>query len=72
MRIDRRFEWNYWKLSYKGKFIRTLCTIPLVVILSVYICYTNNPIHVKTVLILALVVIWAIQLIYNYLRYRST
>lgn len=69
MKIDKGFELNYWKLTYRRKLIRTLWTIPFTVLASVYICHNAKTIFTKAVLILFFVIIGAIQIIYNYKQY---
>lgn len=71
MRIDKGYEWNYWKLSYRRRFIRTLWLIPIVLLASLFICYNTKSIFIKVVIISILVIMGAIQLIYNNRKYQK-
>lgn len=71
MKIDKGYEWNYWKLSYRRRFIRTLWLIPIVLLASLFICYNAKSIFITVTIISILVVMGAIQLIYNYKKYQK-
>lgn len=71
MKTDQGFEWIYWKLSYRRKFIRTLWAIPLALLISVIICYRYDSLFIKVALISFLFIIVAIQLMYNYKHHKK-
>lgn len=71
MKIDKGHEWNYWNLSYRRKFIRTLWMIPFLLLIITYVYYNVESIFIKTFLILILLIIMAIQLIYNFIMYQK-
>ncbi len=71
-KTDRGFELSYWNLSYRRKFIRSLCLLPLVPLVSV-LCYLNTH-SLSSAVILAIVIfmIGAIQIIYTYRKWKCT
>lgn len=72
MKIDKGLVWSYWKISYRRKFIRTLWMIPFLVLAIVIISYSHKyTTFIKAFLILILLIIEAIQLIYNYRHYQK-
>ncbi len=43
-KVDKGLEFCYWNLSYRRKFIRTLCFLPfcMILILKVWFSYDNH------------------------------
>ena len=67
-KVDKGFEINYWKLSYRRKFIRTLWVSPIV-ILAVYL----NPDIFSTLVFRLLVILsCAVLVAYNFYKWQRT
>lgn len=72
-RIDKGFCVNYWSLSYRRKFLRTvwfggLTTVGVLVLPRSYLFFDLIP---RNVLLLALPVACAFQAVYNYRRWKA-
>lgn len=68
---DKGFEFNYWNLSYRRKFIRTLFLFPIGIIIIGYLIYNDN----KNLAILFSIVFFIgglIQLLYNYDKWKNS
>ena len=71
MNKDKGFEFIYWNLSYRRKFIRTLWLTPgLIIALAVVWGSDFNKI-LKTVATVLLISVNLIQLIYTYKKWKS-
>lgn len=70
MRVDKGFEFIYWKLSYRRKFIRTLWMTPLGVLLIALLSLSNRTILFKITGIAIIFSTYLIQLVYNYKQYK--
>ena len=71
-KVDEGFEFNYWNLSYKRKFIRTLFILPVgIIVLIPYLIYGGNENHIKILFITIFFILWAVQLIYNYYKWKA-
>jgi hypothetical protein len=70
-KVDKGFQLIYWKLSYRRKFIRTLWTIPIFVISIGIIIFLGNGIFMSRVMPLILIILFIIQLIYNYIKWKK-
>ena len=83
-KVDKGFELNYWKLSYRRKFIRTIWTTPFAIIVCVAAFYlkagyydTETSVLSKYVeidpillsIIMGIVYVW--QLVYNYNKWKK-
>ena len=70
-KTDKGFEFNYWNLSYRRKFIRTLWMIPWI-LLAAFLVYvrTNSPV-ISVALAVVLAVIEIIQAAYNYCKWKG-
>lgn len=69
-KVDKGFEVFYWKLSYRRKFIRTLWMIPfLVAIIIIFFVLQTNITYAVAVSII-LLIIFFVQLIYNYKKWK--
>jgi hypothetical protein len=62
---------NYWKLSYRKKFIRTLWMIPVVIFLSIQLFVLDIHSNFSVFLIVLLIVTLIVQLIYTYIKWKS-
>lgn len=71
MKKDKGIELIYWKLSYRRKFIRTLWWTPVAVVALILIWELNSNIIFKSIITILLILINLIQLIYNYIKWRS-
>ena len=65
-KVDKDFEWCYWKLSYRRKFIRTLWVLAIVILMSPFLISKDRTATATVLIILTLV-----QLIYNYLKWQK-
>lgn len=70
-KVDKGFQLIYWKLSYRRKFIRTLWSIPIFVISIGIIIFLGNGIFMSIVMPLILIILFIIQLIYNYIKWKK-
>lgn len=70
-KVDKGFELQYYKLSYRRRFIRTLWMIPFAII-AVFLCYVLG-FSEWSVLILAIVlaIITIVQALHNYKMWKS-
>ena len=71
-KTDKGFELNYWKLSYRRKFIRTLWVTPfmLAVIVSSFVLTDNKIIQIA--ITLGLPIIFFSQLLYTYRKWKKS
>lgn len=70
-KVDKGFEFVYWNLSYRRKFIRTLWITPLGVLVSGYAFFRGNDLFVKIIFPIALLILNLCQLIYNYIKWKK-
>lgn len=70
-RVDIGFELNYWKLSYRRMFYRTLWMIPVVLIFFVYIIFSQLPQFLKYLLFFPVLASLLIQMLYTYSRWKK-
>ena len=71
-KIDKGFQLNYWKLTYRRKLIRTLWMAPfvfLVLLLPADFALLPLPRNGLIVIVLALS---GVQAAYNYYKWRNT
>lgn len=66
-KVDKEFGQSYWNLSYRGKFMRTLWTTPLVISVIIYLINSNN--HIIITVLLVVIYLW--QLIYTYSKWKK-
>lgn len=71
-KVDKGFEWQYYKLSYRRKFIRTLWLIPWTILAIVLIYLFSKSIVQTCIWSFILVTVLVIQLIYNFLKWKKT
>lgn len=70
-KVDKGFKLNYWNLSYRRKFIRTLWQIPLVLLAIGLSILTVDNIFFNRIVPILLVIILIWQLIYNYTKWKN-
>ncbi|HLR42719.1 MAG TPA: hypothetical protein VK067_05670 [Pseudogracilibacillus sp.] len=70
-KVDEGFAFNYYKLSYRRKFIRSLITLPLsIVFIIVVYLITDWSMFVNLMLGVILLVLFVGQIIYNYYMWK--
>jgi predicted PurR-regulated permease PerM len=73
-KVDEGFCWVYWKLSYRRKFIRTLWMTPFVIAVIAFILfvqpYTWLSHTIPVIMSIVLVVIYVIQLMYTFHKWK--
>lgn len=70
-KIDKGFEFNYWKLSYRRKFIRTLWITPFIIPVLVYVWIKMHSISITIITALVLIAIYITQLLYTYRKWKN-
>lgn len=72
MKNGRDSGFNYWKLNYRKKFIRTLWMIPFGGLAVVLMVITD--IQIKTLITLSVLIVITViaQLIYTYIKWKNT
>lgn len=70
-KVDKGFQLIYWKLSYRRKFIRTLWTIPIFIISIGIIVFLGDGIVVSRIMPLILIILFILQIIYNYIKWKK-
>jgi len=70
-KVDKGFEFNYFKLSYRRKLIRTLTTLPIIIlgVVIIYV-YTNWNILANLLVGVLLLVFYLVQLTYNFYMWK--
>lgn len=66
---DRGF--NYWKLNFRKKFIRTLWMIPVDIFLIIQLLISDASTQITLILIIALVLTQIAQSVYTYMKWKS-
>jgi hypothetical protein len=69
--IDKGYELSYRKLSYRRKFIRTLWMIPFAIAAVIMLFLTNTEYMFALLMTMLLIVIFVIQLVYTYKKYKA-
>ena len=69
-KIDKGFELNYWRLSYRRKYIRTLWNLPLVIFTIIIIFFAEYSYFRKVAWSVIFILLFLIQLIYNYSKWQ--
>jgi len=70
-KVDKGFQLVYWKLSYRRKFIRSLWTIPMVIIGIGIIVFQGKGIFISRIMPLILVILFPCELLYNYKKWKN-
>jgi len=70
-KVDKGLEFCYWNLSYRRKFIRTLCFLPfcLILILKVWFSYDNRVLNI--IITIFIITTFLLQLAYNYIKWTN-
>ena len=69
-KVDKGFVLNYWRLSYRRKFIRTLWMIP-VCICAIVLLWIKLSTTTAMIWTLIIVLIEIIQLAYTFKKWKS-
>jgi len=69
-KIDKGFEASYGKLSYRRKFIRTLWLIPFAVAAIMMFLISQANITYAVAASIIILIIFFVQLIYNYKKWK--
>lgn len=70
-KVDKGFHLNYWKLSYRRRFIRNLWMLPLLIaITGIFITRGDSALTCRIIPII-LLVSSIFELIYNYLKWKK-
>lgn len=74
-KVDKGFEFFYWRLSYRRKFIRTLWLTPidivLLLLLLLLVWNLDNNISFKIIATIILILLTLTQLLYNYIKWKK-
>lgn len=71
-KVDKGFAFNYYKLSYRRKFLRSLTTLPITIVFVIIIyLLTDWSMLVNLMLGVILLVLFVGQMIYNYYMWKK-
>lgn len=70
-KVDKGIEICYWKLSYRRKFIRTLCFIPVSVIIIIEFYKEFQSYMFTGIIGVVFFISIFIQVFYNYKRWKN-
>jgi ABC-type sugar transport system permease subunit len=70
-RVDKGFEFVYWNLSYRRKFIRTLWVIPFAIIAVILVWMEWKSVLATSILTVVIMGIGIAQAIYNYKKWKD-
>lgn len=70
-KTDKGFQLNYWKLSYRRKFIRNLWLFPLCLVLAIFMFWSGDKLMLNRIVPVALLVLGGFELIYNYVKWNK-
>ncbi|WP_277584928.1 hypothetical protein [Psychrobacillus antarcticus] len=62
---------NYWKMNYRTRLLRTLWMVPVVLFLSIQLLVMDIPPKSSVFLLVLLLVTLVVQLIYTYFKWKS-
>ncbi|MFC3039671.1 ATPase [Virgibacillus xinjiangensis] len=70
-KVDKGFTFNYYRLSYRRKMLRTFINIPIMVLLVILV-YRSTDWKIGSIVLLGLLlfVAFLVQLIYNYRMWK--
>ena len=71
MKNGRDGGFNYWKLNYRKKFIRTLWMIPVAIFLSIQLFVMDIQSNISVFILVLLIVPLIVQLLYTYIKWKS-
>ncbi len=69
-KVDKGFEINYWNLSYRRKFIRTLIATPSVILAIIFIWWLSNSLIYKLIFTIIVISLELMQAIYTYSKWK--
>lgn len=70
-KTDNGFELNYFKLSYRRKMIRTLFSLPIIIIALIIIYFFSNwNLTVYIIFVVFFLLGFCIQVLYNYMMWK--
>lgn len=70
-KVDRGFAFNYYRLSYRRKFLRSLTTLPILILVVIIIyVFTDWSLLINILVGGILLMFYLVQLIYNYYMWQ--
>lgn len=71
-KVDRGFALNYYSLSYRRKFIRSLFGMPILILSSLVIYILAEwPVMLKNAFTISFLIIGILQIMYNYKMWKK-
>lgn len=70
-KVDKGFEFNYYNLSYRRRFIRTLWLIPWMVLALCWMCWLDVSIFILVPLAVGFAIADFVQALYNYKKWKE-
>lgn len=70
-KVDKGFELNYYNLSYRRRFIRTLWMIPWMILALYLMDWVGVSIYILLALAVIFLVIGFIQTLHNYKKWKE-
>lgn len=70
-KIDKGYEFYYWHLSYRRKFIRTIWMIPFIVGATLLLWMTYNSLILTLICFIVMAMAEIIQAIYTYQKWKN-
>lgn len=70
-KVDKGFEINYYNLSYRRKFIRTLWMIPFMILTLCLVVWIGTPLFITLPVAVIFAVTGFIQAFHNYKKWRE-
>ena len=71
-KVDKGFHLNYWKLSYRRRFVRNLWMLPLLMVITGMLITRGDSTLTCRIIPIILLVSSVFELIYNYLKWKKT
>lgn len=71
-KVDKGFHLNYWKLSYRRRFVRNLWMLPLLMAITGMLITRGDSTLTCRIIPIILLVSSVFELIYNYLKWKKT
>ncbi|MDU1096532.1 MAG: hypothetical protein E7A11_18215 [Clostridium sp.] len=71
-KVDKGFHLNYWKLSYRRRFVRNLWMLPLLMAITGMLITRGDSALTCRIISIILLVSSVFELIYNYLKWKKT
>ncbi|GIP64826.1 hypothetical protein J32TS6_33810 [Virgibacillus pantothenticus] len=71
-KVDKGCKFNYFRLSYRQKMIRTIILFPIVILAMIFIYYFSDFSIIENIILgLLFSILFAGQLLYNYLMWKK-